>query len=844
MLKYTLMKLSYNWLNEFVDLEGLDPYKLAEELTMKAFEVEDIHTTGSVLDSSVVLGEILEITKHPDAEKLQITQTNIGKETLQIVCGGRNIKVGQKIPVALIGSKVLNRHDGSELEIKKSKIRGVESFGMLCSADELGFSEEHSQAIKEIQGDGIYLFADASNSAIKDITNAKALGTPINQILESKSDFIFEVGARSNRGDALSVYGQAREIAAVSNKKFKAIDLKAEKIYTVDPSVKSIKPKIAESSLGKDCTVFYTVNIEGVKVAPSPMWLQERLNAQGQKSINNIVDISNFVMLELGQPMHFYDRDKVAGDYLELRRAKPGEELTTLEEKTHQLNDINLVIADSKGPSSLAGVMGGLASSISDTTTNVVIEVAIFNSAAVRKSARNAGVESESKKRFERGVDKAMSRTSLLRAIELLQEVSQEQGLKLKIGEIFVAGDEKTQETKITLNKNQIKRLSGIEIPDTEVITILENLGIKTINQSSSSFEFSIPSHRQVDISREIDLIEEVVRIYGYDKIPPQAPSSAAVNDSKVLDSKSKKLAVAKITQSFIASGFSEAKLSSLIGNTLSNLDQKLRLDSTKRDSIEMDNPLSLEHKILRQSLVPGLIQAASRNYAYDKTIDIKLFELGKIYYHKDSNIEEQKLATIFVKNESNWLAQKSSTLGENFFIIKSIVEELYSRAKFKTINETNNFYSMLHPGISALVEEDKRDIGYIGRIHPSLCREWDLPEESYVMELSFPKLQEIKFKPISTNPIVERDMTVDSNDEVLAQNIIDIIKKECSKDLQKVSITSLYKRNTEGMASKSTTFRLKWQSANETLSGEDIDKQIEKLKLLLESSLGVTFRA
>ena len=838
------MKLSYNWLKDFVDLSDVKLEDLTERLTMGAFEVEEVTPLGAKLGDDVVLGEIREIAKHPDADKLQVTQTCIGynadgsENIQQIVCGATNIAVGQKVPVATIGAEVTNRHDGSKLQIKKSKIRGVESCGMLCSPDELGLSEATVKSIKEKQGDGIYILSTESK-----------LGTAISKVLNLEPDYVLEVGARSNRGDALSVLGQAREITALFDKDLK-LNLGQAKIQH-DDSVTSVEPRIADP---KDCSLFYTVAIEGIEIQESPSWLQERINAMGIKSINNVVDISNYVLLELGQPMHFYDREKIAGGYLEVRRAKPGEKLTTLEEKTYDLEETNLVIADVKGPSSLAGVMGGLSSSINDQTKNIVIEVAIFNPAAVRKSARAAGVESESKRRFERGVDKSFSKFALLRALELLMQLATKEGPTLKIGKILMAGSEEISGKTVQLRSGQIKRLLGVEIDSESVIRLLSRLGVQRImgRDDGDSLEFSIPSWRQADISREADLIEEIGRLYGFNNIPMQIPQTS-VTTSKNLEEqiKIKEQAI----EAFLAAGFSEARLSSLIGDSLIAIDtlgpELITSKSAQAAYIEMDHPLSAEHRLLRKSILPGLIQAASRNYAYDKSMDIKLFELGKTYYFKgdlnkvirEDAVEEAKLAAILVKIEADWTQAKPKTMAENFFHFKSIIENLYPRAKFSSIK--NSSMSLVHPGISALVQQDGRSIGLVAKLHPGITKEWDLPDESYIMELDQPKLQEIKFKPIASTPIVERDITVDSSDDIDVQVIQDLMKKKLSKDLREVKLVSLFRRSaTETANSKSSTFRLKFQSDTETLSGDLIDQDVEKLKLTLEKELGVGFRA
>lgn len=862
------MKLSYNWLNDFVDLNGIELTQLAQTLTMGAFEVEEIKPTRKLLDAKVVLGEIKEIQRHPDADKLQVTKTEVAPgELLQIVCGAQNIAVGQRVPVALVGASVTNRHDGSELKIKESKIRGVESFGMLCSADELGFSEEEVKSIKAKQGDGIYLLYDPSNPKIVDQASQAKLGEAINKVLNFEQDYVIEVGARSNRGDALSVQGQAREIAALTAREFKTqpgISIEQDPNIEYVPSLVNVEPRIAKDSRDRDCSVFYTVNIENIEIKESPQWLKDRINAMGTKSINNVVDISNYVLLEMGQPMHFYDRDKLAGDHLEVRRARAGEKLVTLEEKEHELTDTNLVIADTKGPVSLAGVMGGLNSSIGDDTKNIVIEVAVFTPSVVRKSSRAAGVESESKRRFERGVDKANSEKSLLRAVELLAKLAAPSGSKIKVGKVLLAGSAQIDSKLVYLNIEQVERHLGISIDAAMIIELLAKLDIRCVGQTGSRIEFAVPSFRQMDIHREIDLIEEIGRLYGYDKIPARVPSILLASKNPEIEAI--RNAKRKVREVCVAAGFSEAQLSSLIGDAVIRLDeqstildQMIRAQKSMRNyqqsTIEMDNPLSREHRVLRQSMLPSLIQAASRNYAYDKSMDIRLFEVGKVYRltgaTADANAtqEEQRFAAILVKTQQDWTQSKPKVLAENFFFCKSMIDNLYPRAKFVGFDATKLqeiANSFVHPGISAEISQDRRAVGIIAKLHPSVCQEWDLPDETYVLELSLPSLQEAKFKPIANTPIVERDITVDSGDEVSARDIEAVIEKTKAKNLKRITLTSFFRREktAEGPARKSTTFRLKWQSDSETLSGEAIDAEVESIKQLLQKELQVSFRA
>ena len=828
------MKLSYDWLKDFIDLQDTNISDLADKLTMHAFEVEDIEATREAIDAKVVLGKIEKIDPHPNADKLQVTQTNVGDQVLQIVCGASNIQVGQLVPVALKGAQVTDRKTGDKFLIKDSKIRAVESFGMLCSAEELGFDKTKIEEILAKQGDGIYILADSN----------KALGTSIEEVLALKSDYVLEVGARSNRGDALSVCGQAREIAAILEKQL----IKAkDKDFSAHKNLTTIKPAIES-----DCDVFFTLAIKNIQIKESPQWLKDRIEAMGVNSINNIVDISNYVLLERGQPMHFYDMNKLQGDTLTVRKANSSEKIVTLEEKEHQLDETNLVIADAQGPVSLAGVMGGLNSAINDATTDVLIEVAVFSPSVVRKSSRSAGVESESKRRYERGVDKAQAKSALLKAVELILDLAST--ADTKVGEILMAGSDTVAMQVISLDEKQVEKLLGIKIDKKQIIDILARLEIQLLKESGSSLEFSIPSFRQNDITREIDLIEEIGRLYGFNNIPTQRPAQS-IFVSK--DSVSQYVQTCQnIRDVFKAYGYSEVRLSSLIGDSVASLDQR-SIDTISKQvlkPIAMDNPLSIEHSSLRRSLIPGLIQAASRNYSYQKNKDIKLFEIGKIYgYSKDSVsscddcLEVNKISGIFVQNEKKWTNKKEACLAENFYILKSVIENLYSDADFFSIDQEQQQHNLLHPGISARVKYQGKEIGLIAKLHPNIQKEWDLPDETYVFELEFPKAKKIKFKAISNTPSILRDITVDSKLDLETTSIINLIKKNTNKTLKEIKVSALFVReqgNLDLENNKSTTLTLTWQDDTQTLLGEDIDANIEQLKGLLEKELKVTFRA
>ena len=865
------MKVSLNCLNEFVDIKDVPLKDLVHELTMRAFEVEDYESFNDSIDERIVLGEILEIAPHPNADKLQVTKTAVGlnadgtKNIQQIVCGAKNIAVGQKVPVATIGAK-LKSIKGDFIEIKPSKIRDVESFGMLCGVEELGFSEDEVEKIKAKQGDGIYLFFDPNRADIENKALDLPLGTTVRKVLGIEEDTVLDVGARSNRGDALSVQGQAREISALLQRPLKQLASKGIQAYASENTT-FIEPEITDT---KDASLFYTLNISGLKVKDSPQWLKDRLNAMGMKSINNLVDISNYVQLTLGQPLHFYDKDKLKGSKLVSRRANSGESMKALDGETYELSEINLVIADESGPVAIAGVMGGFDSQITAATNNIVIESAVFYPATVRRSARAAGIDSEAKKRFERGVDKLNTLNAILMSLDLLSNLATETELTV-LGNLAKAGDETLETKEVSLRLSQIKRFIGIDLSLIEVQKLLAPLGISYLseigevsaisngvesNQSITSellYTFSVPSFRTKDIQREIDLIEEIARIYGYDNIPAQLPPMQAS-----LEVKEDNIAKDELENLLIAEGFNQVILSSLVSDT-----------SVSESAIKMLNPLSKDYSVLRTSLLPSLLKAVSKNYANDRTTDIKLFEFGKTYsYKRDKNAEVgvpqpchsnskydlsdtsevEKVAIVMARLEKSWTdEQKPLHREKDFYEFKSIIERLYQNVSFTTLDaeptikktalnsDTESFLTdLMHPGIAAKVIYQAKEIGYIAKIHPQKVDELELPEKLYFIELELPRKVKSKFGKIIKNPPVERDITVDAASVHTYAEIVNGIKKFKSKDLQDIKLLDLYQ--------SSFTLRLRWHSEQE-YSREQIDAEVVKLKEFLIKEVSVAFR-
>ncbi len=813
------MKLSINWLKNFLPLDGISSEEVASKLTMGAFEVEDILAVGPKLRGPILIGEILEIEKHPNADRLSVTKvTTDGKNKLQIVCGAKNIKVGQKVPVCLEGAVVLNRKDGSELHIKRSKIREIESFGMLCAASELGLPQEEQ--------DGILILPP----------NTK-LGQSVIDYLSLKEDIVLEVASRSNRGDALSVFGLSKEISALIKKKTKELSFKTPKF---DNSVKSILSKIENP---KDTFLFYTATIQNLKVTDSPQWLKRLLESVGIRSINNIVDITNYINFSFGQPMHAYDKAKLKGDFLISRTAKKGEEIFTLDGKKRELKEEVLVIADSNAPVALAGIMGGKDSEVTESTKEIVLEAAVFNPAKVRKGSRAIGLTTDASKRFERSVDSNFTYNALLKAVELIEELATPDNNKIRVSPISQAGEPIKKELKIQLSQKEVKKVLGINISIKETAQLLESLEFKCKLIQDDRIEVLVPYRRLNDVSRPIDLIEEVARLYGYDQIEAFPPPST-------LSTKKTQSGLKKVKSHFLSAGVSEVYLSSLIGEqVLSN--KEFTFDKTK--AISMLNPLSKEHAILRQSLLPGLLEALRLNLSHQAS-SLKLFEIGKVYFlngapkEKETGVEEvTKIAGVIYGHEENWFTNKH-LVGETdellFFTTKGILESFFERNKSK-VNFLPNKEPFLHPKFSLAVFYNNNIIGSFGYLHPLLEKKLNLKGAVVVFEINIESvLNDIEkthaYERISSQPAVMRDITIDLPRKYEANTISNEVSKIISNFIQSVKLVSTYDLDKEF---RSLTYRLKMQDLEQTLTSKQIDDEVNKIKNHLITCFQAKFR-
>ncbi|HEY9679593.1 MAG TPA: phenylalanine--tRNA ligase subunit beta [Drouetiella sp.] len=846
------MRLSFDWLSEYVDLTGITPEMVAEKLTMGAFEVEEIRKVGPDIQGPVVLGEIVEIHPHPNADKIRLTKTRIapGAAPLEIVCGASNIEVGQRIPVALPGAKVINRKDGTALAIKASAIRGVQSNGMLCSPPELGIVPPGTET------------PEASGILILNQSHGE-LGTDIKELFHLYPDHVLIVEPRSNRGDSLSVIGLAREVAALLNRPLKRPEWKLE---TTEDSSLSFDVSIENTD---DCPFFTIRRLSGLKVGPSPDVIARRLEAVGVRSINNVVDVTNYVMHEYGQPLHAYDMSKLDKPEITVRRAKQDEKMTTLDSKERVMNSEVLVISNGTRPVGVAGVMGGENSEISDTTVDVALESATFNQARVRRGGRILGLSSESSLRFERGVDVGATAEASDRATYLfLKHCS---GGNAKIGKLEKAGSDATKKVTVDLRLAQLKRFLDADFTPQQVTEYLTPLGFKVSTKDEKTISAEIPSFRQSDVTREIDLVEEVCRIWGYDNLPVRMPRGSVTADPA-------EDTVSKTRSTLVAAGLSEAWISSL---TAADSDPTLSAYSTQNEKtlVKVLNPLSEDHQVLRQSLMPGLVRCAVYNQDHGRK-DVWLFETGRIYERisegdKDTfNTgvkEEMKVAGVIMGNRK-MAAWKGAESGDaDFYTAKGVVENLLqslgidlNRTRFFTPQST----TLLHPSRSAQIEFDRgssrkekpnnnngqqqqqhkgqtEHLGFIGQIHPGYADAVGLKQPAFVFELSIDALRTLRkaqsFKELPSAPETSRDLTVDLDDRVDHAAVASCISANAGAILKQIELVSIYQPS-EGK--RSLSYRLSFQDVQRTLTNEEVESSLQRVRESLINRLGGSFRA
>lgn len=863
------MKLSYEWLSEFVDLSGISPEEVAEKLTMNAFEVEDIHTVGANITGPLVVGKILEIHQHPNADKIRLTKVLLKEndEPVQIVCGASNIEVGHVIPVALPGAIVINRKDGSPLPIKASEIRGVKSNGMLCSPSELG--------LEGYDVDGILILSDQEQIMLKG--NGVKIGADAKEVLELSSDSVLNVGSRSNRGDALSVIGLAREVAALTGRPMKVAQADLSKHGKQITPGKNVSTKIESE---EDCPLLTIRYIEGLKVGPSPREIVRKLEAIGVRSVNNIVDITNYVMHEMGQPLHAYDVSKLNGSLIQARRAKAGETLVTINEREQKLTDEVLVIASENDVLGVAGVMGGKGSEISDDTVAIALEAAAFSQARVRRGSRLLGLSSDSSLRFERGVDVESVIAASDRAASLIMQYCSATKDGAGYAEMAKSGKETVEKTVVPVRMSRVKKLLDIDLNAAEAGKLIEPLGF-ACSTDGEKLSVKVPSFRSADVTREIDVIEEIARIYGFDKLPSAMPTNT-------ISPKAPNQVLGKIKRSLMASGLSEAWISSLVRSEskkgednphgLATLENEERL-------VAVLNPLSEDHEVLRQSLLPGLAQTAAYNYDHGNK-DVFLFEIGRVYLKKDAakitqergetGVEERtKVAGILMGKRSASFWQTKPTAGPNekgqyetvqeeahdFYRAKGVVEQLLEHAgveisRLKFFN-SNRLPGCLHPFRAAEiiwsknpnVKADAPDsqvsrLGFVAELHPGFTDSLKFAERACVFELDIEEIQKLEreatFTPLPATQPLSRDLTADVDGRLDHAAVESCIRSAAGGTLKQADLVSLFQL---GDGKKSLSYRLQFLGDQEALTTDEVDKRLTKIRESLQSRLGASFR-
>ena len=800
------MQVSLNWLNEFVDLSNVETSQIAHELTMSGLEVEGYQDVKPMF-TNIKTVKIEKIDNHPNSDRLHLVTVNTGSGLKTVVCGAQNIQEGQIVPYASVGSQVLDRKSGEMFTLTPAVIRGVESQGMLCSADELGVSERGYQ-----EEDGILIL----NRIFPNV----GLGQDVKDVLGYEKDTVIDVAPTANRGDQMSVIGVARELSALFDTPLKLNTIECTK----DLSTNKFKVEIKD----KDVCKYYSIGIlKNIKIKPSPDWMQKRLVASGVRAINNVVDITNYVMLEYGCPLHAFDFDKLDG-YLCVRRAEKGEKLVTLDEVERTLTTDSVLIATEKEGVCLGGVFGGANSEIDNNTTSIALEAAYFTPATNRKSARSAGYRSEASARFERGIDIESVKPALMRAMQLLVEYADAEVIGM-----VEDGENKLEPIEITLRYNQVKRILGCEISADRCINILENLGFKKLGGNDAAAKFLVPSFRAYDVTREIDLIEEIARINGYDKIAPTLPNKS---QTPVITLGEK--VIKRIHELMLSAGLNEIQTSSLIGKSL--LD-KFNIPYDDENAVKVANAASEEYSMLRQTLAASALNCMKYNFDNGQKT-FWGYEIGRTYLkvaqadEKNTGVKEtlvlEGVLTGEVQN-SKW----QNSVKTDFFTVKGIVENLFEdlqitrRIKIVPLEETelSKTHKIFHPyrtAVVLLLGKKPQPIGYFGQIHPTLQDKLKLNQEAFLFKVD---LDEVigavketvpRFKHLPQFPEVKRDLAFIINDTVSCDDIQKVIKSGVKQNIFKGSeIFDVYQGEHVEEGFKSVAFRIFMQDENATLT-------------------------
>ncbi len=809
------MKISYNWLKQFIDLDW-DTQKTGELLTNLGLEVEGISSFESVKGGlqGIVVGHVLSCKKHPNADRLKLTSVDIGEGSpVQIVCGAPNVAEGQKVPVATIGTTLYSK-EGDPWKIKKGKIRGEESHGMICAEDELGLGDSH---------DGIMVLEEGL-----------VPGTPCNEIFEIEVDEVFEIGLTPNRADAMSHFGVARDLKAglEQHEVLKKVNTPSTSHFSVDNRSLKIDVIVEDNSLAPR---YCGVTISNLLVQESPYWLQNRLKAIGLSPINNVVDATNYVLHELGQPLHAFDATKIKGNKIEVKTLPKGTKFITLDDIERELHEEDLMICDSEKPMCIAGVFGGVHSGVTEDTTAIFLESAYFDPISIRKTAKRHGLNTDASFRFERGIDINLTEYALLRAAQLIKEIA---GGEIS-SEVVDLYPKKKEDYQVFLTFERINKLTGEEIPKDTIKSILASLEIKVVNVTEAGLGLIIPSYRN-DVQREVDVIEEILRVYGYNKIGFNEKFTTSI----ALTTKSDNYKLQRVIGDLLASrGFYEIMTNSLVPNKHKEL-LNIGKDS---DAVDMMNPLSADLSMLRQSMLFSGLESIVYNQNR-KSANLQFFEFGKVYQKgKNSGHEETSRLSLWItgnKNSENWTAPSQPT---NFFLLKGVVESILERLGIKEVKEDAIESELFSEGLTLLLHN--KPLVELGMVNHSFLKQFDIKTMVFFADFKWNTILNeietaaIKFHDIPKFPEVKRDFALLIDEQVTFKEIKDIAFATERKLLKSVSLFDVYTGKNLPVGKKSYAVSFALLDMNKTLTDKQIDNIMGKLQKAFQKEVAAELR-
>lgn len=808
------MKISFNWVKQFLKTDwSVD--QTSELLTDLGLEVEGISNYQSIQGGleGVVVGEVLTCVPHENADKLRVTTVNIGAdEPIQIVCGAPNVAQGQKVPVATIGT-TLYTEEGEAWKIKKGKIRGEASHGMICAEDELGLGKSH---------DGIMVLA-------KDTV----VGTPCADLFNIENDQVFEIGLTPNRADAMSHFGTARDLKAGLLEKGVNLELITPSVSAFHVDNRTLK--IDVDVINKDKAPRYCgVSISGLKVADSPEWIQNRLKAIGLAPINNVVDATNYVLHDLGQPLHAFDANKISGNKIEIKTVEPGTKFTTLDGVERELHEEDLMICDAEKPLCIAGVFGGIDSGVSEHTTNIFLESAYFNPVSVRKTAKRHALNTDASFRFERGIDPNITKYALKRCALLIQELAGGE-ITSDVSDVYPT---KIEDFEVRLSFDKANKLIGQEIPRETIKSILTSLEIKVNNVTETGLGLTIPAYRN-DVTREADVIEEILRVFGYNNINTTSKLNASIaNSSKFDDHKLQNV----VGNQLASQGFYEIMANSLTTPTYTMLSEQLK----DEHNITMLNPLSNDLSVMRQSLLFSGLEAVSHNINR-RNSDLKFFEFGKTYHDFGDKREEFKHLSFVItgnKTAEVWNTAKSET---NFFYLKGMVNVVLERLGINRFNAKPITNDLFKEGLAYY--QGKTEIVQFGEVKNSVLKHFGIAKSVFYADFNWDNIIEmakrnkIKFAPIPKFPESRRDFALLLDSTTSFEDIYTIAKQTEKQLLKSVNLFDVYEGKNLPNGKKSYAVSFTFRDEHKTLTDKQVDKVMNKLQNNFESKLNAELR-